>query len=92
MSAAEDLILTLTSQGNGKTSSSHDYPLRGRGGVGVAAMDKTMRGGSVVASFPVELHDQIMLVTSAGQSIRCPGNEKPFFDRCISFLFENPRY
>ena len=72
MSAAEDLILTLTSQGNGKTSSSHDYPLRGRGGVGVAAMDKTMRGGSVVASFPVELHDQIMLVTSAGQSIRCP--------------------
>lgn len=72
MSAAEDLILTLTTQGNGKTSSSHDYPLRGRGGVGVAAMDKTMRGGPVIASFPVELHDQIMLVTSAGQSIRCP--------------------
>jgi len=31
-----------------------------------------MRGGPVVASFPVELVDQIMLVTSTGQSIRCP--------------------
>ena len=72
MSAAEDLILTLTSKGAGKTSSSHDYPLRGRGGVGVAAMDRAMRGGQVIASFPVELHDQIMLVTSTGQSIRCP--------------------
>ena len=67
MSAAEDLILTLTSQGAGKTSSSHDYPLRGRGGVGVAAMDKAMRGGPVIASFPVEQDDEIMLVTSTGQ-------------------------
>ena len=72
MSAAEDLILTLTSQGAGKTSSSLDYPLRGRGGVGVAAMDKAMRGGPVIASFPVEQDDEIMLVTSTGQSIRCP--------------------
>jgi len=72
MSAAEDLILTLTSQGAGKTSSSHDYPLRGRGGVGVAAMDKSMRGGPVIASFPVEQDDEIMLITSTGQSIRCP--------------------
>jgi len=72
MSAAENLILTITEQGSGKLSSSHDYPLRGRGGMGVAAMDKAMRGGPVVASFPVEMDDQIMLVTSTGQSIRCP--------------------
>ena len=72
MSAAENLILTITEKGSGKLSSSHDYPLRGRGGMGVAAMDKAMRGGPVVASFPVEMDDQIMLVTSAGQSIRCP--------------------
>ena len=32
--------------------------------MGVAAMDKTMRGGAIVASFPVELEDQIMLATS----------------------------
>ena len=72
MSAAENLILTITSGGAGKLSSSHDYPLRGRGGMGVMAMDKAMRGGALVASFPVDLEDQIMLATSKGQSIRVP--------------------
>ncbi|MEQ3709355.1 MAG: DNA gyrase subunit A [Tateyamaria sp.] len=72
MSAAENLILTVTAKGSGKLSSSHDYPVRGRGGMGVAAMDKAMRGGQIVASFPVEMDDQIMLATSKGQSIRVP--------------------
>ncbi len=72
MSAAENLILTITDGGSGKLSSSHDYPVRGRGGMGVTAMDKAMRGGDIVASFPVELDDQIMLATSKGQSIRVP--------------------
>jgi DNA gyrase subunit A len=72
MSAAENLILTITAGGAGKLSSSHDYPLRGRGGMGVTAMDKAMRGGEIVASFPVEMDDQIMLATSKGQSIRVP--------------------
>ena len=72
MSAAENLILTISEGGSGKLSSSHDYPLRGRGGMGVAAMDKAMRGGDLIASFPVEIEDQIMLATSKGQSIRVP--------------------
>jgi DNA gyrase subunit A len=72
MSAAEDLILTVTAGGSGKLSSSHDYPVRGRGGQGVMAMDRAMRGGPLIAAFPVERSDQIMLATSTGQSIRCP--------------------
>ncbi len=72
MSAAEDLILTITEAGSGKLSSSHDYPVRGRGGQGVKAMDTAMRGGALVACFPVERSDQVMLATSTGQSIRCP--------------------
>ncbi|MEM1277099.1 MAG: DNA gyrase subunit A [Pseudomonadota bacterium] len=72
MSAAEDLILTITTGGAGKLSSSHDYPVRGRGGQGVQAIDKALRGGPLVASFPVEIDDQIMLATNTGQSIRCP--------------------
>jgi DNA gyrase subunit A len=72
MSAAENLILTITANGAGKLSSSHDYPVRGRGGMGVTAMDKAMRGGALVASFPVEMDDQVMLATSKGQSIRVP--------------------
>jgi DNA gyrase subunit A len=64
MSAAENLVLTITAGGAGKLSSSHDYPVRGRGGLGVSAMDKVMRGGKIVASFAVEIDDQIMLATS----------------------------
>lgn len=81
MSASEDLILTITAQGAGKISSSHGYPVRGRGGMGVMAMDKAMRGGYLVASFPVDTADQIMLVTSAGQSIRVPVDQISFRSR-----------
>ena len=81
MSAIEDLILTITASGAGKLSSSHDYPVRGRGGMGVKAMDGAMRGGPLVASFPVELSDQIMLATSTGQSIRVPVAQISFRSR-----------
>jgi DNA gyrase subunit A len=81
MRAAENLILTITSAGSGKLSSSHDYPVRGRGGMGVKAMDGKMRGGELVASFPVEIEDQIMLATSKGQSIRVPVNGISFRSR-----------
>jgi len=72
MSAAEDLILTVTASGLGKLSSSHDYPVRGRGGQGVKAISSGSRGGRLIACFPVEPDDQVMLATSTGQSIRCP--------------------
>merc|ERR1711969_277665 len=39
MTAAENLILTITAKGLGKLSSSHDYPIRGRGGMGVTAWE-----------------------------------------------------
>ena len=81
MSAAEDLILTITRGGSGKLSSSHDYPVRGRGGMGVKAMDGAMRGGPLVASFPVETTDEIMLATSTGQSIRVPVDQISFRSR-----------
>ena len=81
MSAAEDLILTVTRGGSGKLSSSHDYPVRGRGGIGVKAISPGPRGGIVVASFPVDLSDQIMLATSAGQSIRVPVDQISFRSR-----------
>jgi DNA gyrase subunit A len=81
MSAAEDLILTITTSGAGKLSSSHDYPVRGRGGMGVKAMDGAMRGGPLVASFKVDLGDQIMLATSSGQSIRVPVDQISFRSR-----------
>jgi DNA gyrase subunit A len=81
MSAAEDLILTVTAGGSGKLSSSHDYPVRGRGGQGVKAISPGPRGGRIVAAFPVEPADQIMLATSAGQSIRVPVDQVSFRSR-----------
>ncbi len=72
MLEAEDLLVTITALGQGKLTSSHDYPVRGRGGMGVAAWEKSMKGGPLVASFPVAPEDQVMLATSKGQSIRCP--------------------
>ena len=81
MSAAEDLILTVTKGGSGKLSSSHDYPVRGRGGMGVKAISPGPRGGRIIASFPVEASDQIMLATSTGQSIRVPVDQISFRSR-----------
>jgi DNA gyrase subunit A len=72
MSAAEQLVLTVSERGFGKRSSSYEYRTTGRGGKGIVAMAITGKNGPLVASFPVEEEDQIMLVTTGGQLIRCP--------------------
>ncbi|MFN7167922.1 MAG: DNA gyrase subunit A [Pannonibacter sp.] len=72
MSAAEQVILTISENGFGKRTSSFEYRVTGRGGKGITAMAVTKRNGPLVASFPVEHSDQIMLVTNGGQLIRCP--------------------
>ena len=68
----EQFILTVSQRGYGKRTSSYEYRISGRGGKGIAAMVVNDRNGPLVASFPVEATDQIMLVTDAGQLIRTP--------------------
>jgi DNA gyrase subunit A len=72
LSAIEEWILAITASGFGKRSSAHEYRVSGRGGQGITAANLTRREDKIVASFTVEEEDQIMLVTSTGQSIRCP--------------------
>jgi DNA gyrase subunit A len=72
LAAGEQFILTITENGYGKRSSAYEYRTTGRGGVGVDSIIVNARNGGVVASFPVEEKDQIMLVTDAGKLIRCP--------------------
>ena len=72
MRIAEQVILTISENGYGKRSSSYEYRVAGRGGKGIAAMAVNDRNGSLVASFPVEENDEIMLVTDGGQLIRVP--------------------
>ncbi len=82
LSAAEQFVLTISEHGFGKRSSSYEYRATGRGGKGITAMDIWDKKagkikdkiGMLVASFPVEESDQIMLVTDGGQLIRCPIN------------------
>ncbi len=74
MSAAEQFVLTISEHGYGKRTSSYEYRTTGRGGKGIVAMAVTARNGRLVASFPVEESDQIMLVTDRGQLIRTPVN------------------
>ncbi|GJD51457.1 DNA gyrase subunit A [Methylobacterium crusticola] len=72
MGAAEQFVLTLSERGFGKRTSSFEYRISGRGGKGIKAMEVNARNGSLIASFPVEPSDQIMLVTNGGQLIRVP--------------------
>ncbi len=72
MSAAEEQIITISQNGFGKRSSSFEYRVTARGGKGIQAMVVNDRNGPLVASFPVDETDQIMLVTDRGQLIRVP--------------------
>jgi DNA gyrase subunit A len=72
MSALEQHILTVSERGFGKRTSSYEYRITGRGGKGIVAMATNARNGNLVASYPVEESDEIMLVTDGGQLIRCP--------------------
>jgi DNA gyrase subunit A len=68
----EDFLLAITENGFGKRSSAYEYRTTNRGGKGIVNIDTSERNGSVIASFPVEDSDQIMLITNKGKLIRMP--------------------
>ena len=72
LGAAEEVILTVSTEGYGKRTSAYEFRRTGRGGQGLLAQDLTKRGGRLAASFPVEDGDEILLVTDQGQLIRTP--------------------
>ncbi|MFC0191466.1 DNA gyrase subunit A [Aureimonas pseudogalii] len=74
LGAREEFVLTLSEFGFGKRSSSYDFRTSGRGGKGIRATDIARSGdiGQLVAGFPVEPGDQILLISDRGQMIRVP--------------------
>jgi DNA gyrase subunit A len=72
LGAAEEIILTVSTEGFGKRTSAYEFRRTGRGGQGLLAQDLTKKGGKLAASFPVEEFDEILLVTDQGQLIRTP--------------------
>ena len=72
LSAYEQMVLTISENGYGKRSSAYEYRVSGRGGKGIIGMIVNERNGKLLASFPAEDSDQLMLVTDRGQLIRVP--------------------
>jgi DNA gyrase subunit A len=72
LEAAEEIILTVSTEGFGKRTSAYEFRRTGRGGQGLLAQDLTKKGGKLAASFAVEEFDEILLVTDQGQLIRTP--------------------
>ncbi|MEE8633466.1 MAG: DNA gyrase C-terminal beta-propeller domain-containing protein, partial [Methyloceanibacter sp.] len=72
LGAREEFVLTISESGYGKRSSAYEFRVSGRGGKGIIGMVVNQRNGKLVASFPTEETDQLMLVTDRGQLIRIP--------------------
>jgi DNA gyrase subunit A len=66
----EGLILTATERGYGKRTDIEDFPVQGRGGQGVIAIQTSGRNGRTVGAAQVGDDDEIMLISSNGTLIR----------------------
>ena len=71
----EQIILSVSSQGYGKRTSSYEYRTTKRGGKGVSVMKMGDKNKELVASLTVNEKDDIVMVTSSGQIIRYPVNQ-----------------
>jgi DNA gyrase subunit A len=68
--AGEGHVLTVTENGYGKRTPVADYPIHGRGGLGVISIQTTARNGAVTGAKLVNADDEIMLITSGGTLVR----------------------
>ncbi len=74
---AEQFVLAVSENGFGKRTSSYEYRVTGRGGSGIVAMGMGKKNSAIIAAFPVEETDDLMLISDAGQTIRVPVAASP---------------
>jgi DNA gyrase subunit A len=72
LGAREQFILAVSESGFGKRTSSYEYRVTNRGGSGIVAMGMGRKNHAIVAAFPVEESDDLMLISDQGQTIRVP--------------------
>src|SRR6201996_3396889 len=72
LGAREQFVLAMSESGFGKRTSSYEYRVTGRGGSGIVAIGMGKKNAAVIAAFPVEESDDLMLISDAGQTIRVP--------------------
>jgi len=68
----EGHVLTASEHGYGKRTPLDDFPVHGRGGQGVIALQTTERNGATVAALQVEATQELMLISSNGTLVRTP--------------------
>ncbi|MDH3888882.1 MAG: DNA gyrase subunit A, partial [Gammaproteobacteria bacterium] len=73
--ASDSPVLTATESGYGKRTMVEDYPVYGRGGQGVIAIQVTDRNGPVVGAVPADDNDEVMLISGGGTLVRTRVNE-----------------
>jgi len=73
--ASDSPVLTATENGFGKRTDTNDYPVYGRGGQGVIAIQVTERNGEVVGAVPADDSDEVMLISGGGTLVRTRVNE-----------------
>jgi DNA gyrase subunit A len=70
LGAKEQFVLAISSGGFGKRTSSYEYRVTGRGGSGIVAMGMGKKNSAIIAAFPAEESDDLMLISDTGQTIR----------------------
>jgi DNA gyrase subunit A len=68
-------FLIVSENGLGKRTPFEDFPIKGRGGKGMIAMKITEKTGAVCGALVVSEDDELMCMTSSGQSVRIPAKE-----------------
>ena len=71
----DGLILSATENGYGKRTAVDEFPVQGRGGQGVIAIQTSKRNGRTVGAQQVMDDDEIMLISSSGTLVRTPVSE-----------------
>jgi DNA gyrase subunit A len=66
-------LLVVTENGFGKRTRIDQYPVKGRGGVGVKTVQLTEARGQLAGAAVVRPGDQVMLMSTGGTVIRVPG-------------------
>jgi len=70
LGAKEQFVLAVSENGFGKRTSSYEYRVTGRGGSGIVAMGMGRKNNAIIAAFPAEESDDLMLISDTGQTIR----------------------
>lgn len=66
----EEFLLTITENGYGKRTSSYEYRITNRGGIGITNIITSKRNGLVINSYPIEENQDIIMMTDKGTIIR----------------------